>query len=184
MPKPIIIFFLSCLVLQNNSYCQISWAYSPVFSFASLPTGIQQSRRDLGLGLGFDAYLYTGSYWRSGPGLALMATIPLDTGNSFVRVSPYSVYAEPRWTYWLLFQKNRFSVTPFLGIKSMLGAQIINRHVDKSQSSNTLLLLALGPRIGIAYWLSNFGLACSYDISFGTIKLRQELNLSLIWHNI
>ena len=88
-----------------------------------MPTGIDKNRRELGMGLGFDAYLYTGSNWRTGPGLALMGTFPLDTGNSFVQVSPYSVYVEPRWSWWLLFQKDQFSVTPFLGIKSMLGAR-------------------------------------------------------------
>lgn len=184
MLKALICFLCVFLGLETNLYSENSWSYSPVFSFAVLPTGIKQKRREYGLGLSVDAYLFKGNYWRTGPGLALMATLPIDHGNSFVRVSPYSFYLEPRWTYWLVFERNKFSVTPFVGLTSMLGAQIIRRQVDTSRSSNYLELMAFGPRIGIAYWYSNYGISCAYDFSFGTNKLRQELSLSLSFHNI
>jgi len=184
MLKTLIFFLLVLLGLQTKLYSHTSYSYSPVFSFATLPTGIKQKRREYGFGLSIDTHWFGGNYWRTGPGLALMATVPIDRGNSFVGVSPYSIYAEPRWTYWLVLEKNKFSVTPFVGLKSMMGAQIIRRHVDASRSSNMLWLLAFGPRVGIAYWYSNFGLACAYDISFGTNQLRQEINLSLSFHNI
>lgn len=184
MLRLLIIFLISVFALETNLQAQVSWQYAPVFSFATLPSGIKQRRQELGMGLSFDTHLYSQKYWRTGPGLALMATLPLDTGNYFVRVSPYSIYLEPRWTWWFVLEKNSFSVTPFIGLKSMLGTQIISRQVDRTKSSNMLWLLALGPRIGIAYWLSNYGLVCSYDISFGTNKLRQELSLSLTYLNI
>jgi len=186
MCRFLIILLMSILDSRNISAQTFknSWAIAPVVSFATLPSGIKQRRRELGLGLAFDSHLFGRDLWQNGPGLALMMTMPLDNGNRFVRVSPYSFYVEPRWTWWLVLKKNQFSATPFVGVKSIFGAQIINRQVNNSKSSNMLWLMAFGPRLGMAYWFSHYGLVGSYDLSFGTHKIRQEFGLSLVWHNI
>ena len=174
---------LACFFISFSSSAEILWQAAPVFSYAALPSGIEKQRHELGAGLSFDTYVWGNNNLVLGPGLKFAATLPLHTGNKFVRVSPYSFLVEPRFTIWFIFEKNNFRFSPFIGVSGFIGANYIIRRVANSRSSNTQLILALGPRLGMSYWLSHWGLECSYTPSFGTNKIRHEISLALGWRN-
>lgn len=162
-----------------------SWQIAPVFAMAALANGAGGSRYDLGAGLQGDVYLWRFGDWLLGPGVSLSATSPTKTGNTAVRVSPYSLYSEQRFSTALVLARGDLAFLPFMSLFSNVGIEIFDRHVRRQRSINSKILLSLGSRLGFSLWFKAWGLTTSYDLSFGTNKFRQELlfGVAYNWSN-
>jgi hypothetical protein len=179
-----IIIFIS-LFLSQYSYSFPDLQFAPVFSIASTATGIQEISYIYSSGISVDNYLINNLNYSHGPGLKIMMRIPKNNGNNFVKVNSRGIYTETRYTWWFNLKRDIYTAKFLLGPKIILGADYISRYVDDTTSSSTKFLSALGARIGLSYWINNFGLEISYDISTNlrAFDMGHEINLAVVMHN-
>ena len=183
-----IIFFIFAISSMSMSHpadhSTYSWQIAPVFSLAALANGAGGNRYEIGAGLQGDVYLWRINNFLFGPGLSLAATKPLGTGNSSVRVSPYSLYSEQRFTVSWAYAQGDMAFMPFVNIFANLGVEIIHRQVRAQRSINMSTLIALGSRLGMSLWWKDWGVIASYDLSYGSNKWRQQMLISLAYNFI
>lgn len=180
MPPTVKILFLVTL-LNANIWCyehQKYWQGALPLSFSTL-NDAAKPRLEFGSGIGVDAWILSQKQWLFGVGGGFYASVPFKTGNASVRATPYTAYVEPRINIGYVIEGNFISIVPLLALKMHLGIAHYSRRVHKSFSRNTDFLLALGPTLGSAYWIKNWGIIISYSPLYGTKGFRQQFDLSV-----
>lgn len=175
-----IMMLLVVLAISRSIFAEGSfWQAQLPFSLGTSSDAAKPSL-EFGGGLGIDAFLWHLGPFMFGVGGGLYGTLPFKTGNAAVSVKPYTLYSEERLSIAYILSGPTFSIIPTLGLKSVIGAAIFNRQVQKSASSSLDLLVALGPTMSVFYWIKQLGFGLAYGISYGTKGLRQHVDLSFV----
>lgn len=175
-----VIMLLVVFAISTPSFAEGAfWQGQLPFSMGTSSDAAKPSL-EFGGGLGVDAFLWHVGPFMLGLGGGLYGTLPFKTGNAAVSVKPYTLYSEERLSIAYILSGPTFSIIPTLGLKSVIGAAIFNRQVQKSASTSIDLLLALGPTMSVFYWLKQLGFGLAYSMSYGTKGLRQHVDLSFV----